>query len=452
MAATYTPRPPASGGSAWLVLGVILVAVLVIGAAWVVTWLPKEPDDVVPPNAEWPKDTDGDRYPDFEDAFPADPEEWADLNQNGIGDNSDDNDTDEDEDGYNDLVDLKDNVDAGILIELKSSKAIDDVDLVTGLAEVYFDVRINERQEARIDDLGYPYIIEVGSFYYMGKSLRFNVDDNRRYTKISIAMWDEDYSSQDDLVDIDGVNLADKTLDIMYDLVNGTWYGDDTDGLADGSSDGSASTDDDDGALSYNITAISISSLKTYAWSFNEDDYQMQISLSARQYYELKYSDVERWPWTYDEARKFVTVEDPSVIEVAMQLEEIADAQGFSELEEANFVLSFVQSIDYSFDNVSAGTNEYWRFPLETLYDQTGDCEDTSILYASIIEVMGFDAILMLLPGHMAVGLSCPGAGGGHYSFDSVEYYYCETTGPGWEVGDVPPEMWGAEMDPVQVP
>jgi hypothetical protein len=61
-------------------LGVVLVAALIIGAAWVVMWLPREPDDVLPPNAEWPKDTDGERYPDVEDAFPADPEEWADLN------------------------------------------------------------------------------------------------------------------------------------------------------------------------------------------------------------------------------------------------------------------------------------------------------------------------------------------------------------------------------------
>ncbi len=432
----------------------MVVAAIVVGAAWIVAALPREeePQQEILPNVAWPKDTDGDRYPDSEDAFPDDPNEWADINRNGIGDNSDLNSTDADNDGYNDLVDLKDGMDAGILIELKSTKIVDEVDYLTGMAEIYFNIKINDRQEARIDDAGYPYILDIGQYYYIGKSLRFNIDDNRRYDKISIELVEEDYTSNDDLVDLDGVNLGDRTLDIMLDIVNGTWYGDDTSGLADGSLDGSQSTDDDDGALSYNITVVPISGLKNYYWSFEGNDYSMQLNLSARDYYELKYSQVERWPSTYDEARGFVTVGDPSVAGAASELDALASAIGLSDLERANFVLSFVQSIDYSFDNVSAGANEYWRFPLETLYDQTGDCEDTSILYASIMEAMGVDAVLLLLPGQMAVGISCPGATGGHYYFESTDYYYCETTGPGWVVGEVPSEMRNAEVDLVQVP
>ena len=69
-----------------------------------------------------------------------------------------------------------------------------------------------------------------------------------------------------------------------------------------------------------------------------------------------------------------------------------------------------------------------------------------------IMEAMGNDAILLLLPGHMATGLSCPGASGSYYSFESKSYYYCESTGPGWEIGDVPPEMRNVEVDYIQVP
>ena len=89
---------------------------------------------------------------------------------------------------------------------------------------------------------------------------------------------------------------------------------------------------------------------------------------------------------------------------------------------------------------------------METLYDETGDCEDTSILYAAVMESMGYDAVLLLLPGHMASGLSCPGASGGHYVYESVSYYYCETTGEGWAIGEVPPEMKDVEVDIIQVP
>ena len=454
MAARYpgSPYTPPRKSNTGQIIAAILIVIIIIIAAYVVTTLPKKPGQNLPDIVAWPTDTDGDRYPDSMDAFPNNPKEWADANHNGIGDNSESYAQDNDSDGFNDLVDLQDGYDASILIELKTAKIIDQVDFLTGRGDVYFTISVNGRQEARIDDSGYPYIFRVGTTYNIDKSLRFNVDDNSRFTKISISMIDEDFFSKSDLIDIDGVNLADKTLDIMFDVVNGTWYGDNVNGLADGSLDGTQSSDDDDGVFGYDVNVVPISGLKTYAWIYGSDGYDMQLNLSAKQYYQYKYNGVDRSPEYYDEARGFVTVNDPAVVEVAGKLASIASARGFSQIERANFVLSFVQSIDYSYDNVSAGQNEYWRYPLETLYDQTGDCEDTSILYAAIMEAMGNDAILLLLPGHMATGLSCPGASGSYYSFESKSYYYCESTGPGWEIGDVPPEMRNVEVDYIQVP
>jgi len=454
MATRYTVSPhiPTRKNGTGQIIAAILIVVMIIIAAYAVMTLLKKPEPNPPDVVAWPIDTDGDRYPDTMDAFPSDSNEWADANQNGIGDNSESHSQDNDSDGFNDLVDLQDGFDAGILIELKTAKIIDEVDYLTGIGDVYFKISVNGRQESRIDDSSYTYIFQVGATYNIAKSLRFNVDDNSRFTKISISMIDDDFFSKSDLLDIDGVNLADKTLDIMFDMVNGTWYGDNLNGLADGSLDGTQSSDDDDGALGYDVSVVPISGLKTFAWIYGNDGYDMQLNLSAKQYYQYKYNGVDRSPEYYDEARGFVTVNDPSVVEVASELASMASARGFSQIERANFVLSFVQSIDYSYDNVSAGQNEYWRYPLETLYDQTGDCEDTSILYAAIMEAMDNDAILLLLPGHMATGLSCPGASGGHYSFESKSYYYCECTGPGWEVGDVPPEMRNVEVDYIQVP
>jgi hypothetical protein len=439
-------------GAGQIVAAILIVIMMIIAAYVVLTLLPKGPGQNPPGLVAWPTDSDGDRYPDNMDAYPNDPLEWADANHNGIGDNSESYAQDNDSDGFNDLVDLHDGFDAGILIELKTASITDQVDLLTGRGNVYFNIHVNGRQESRIDDSGYPYTFNVGTVYRIDKSLRFNVDDNSRFVKISISMIDEDFFSKSDPIDIDGVNLADKTLDIMFDTVNGSWYGDNLNGFADGSLDGTQSSDDDDGALSYDVSVVPISGLKTYAWSYAGDGYEMQLNLSAKQYYLYKYNGVDRSPDNYDDAKAFVTVNDPAVAEAASELASMASARGFSQIERANFVLCFVQSIDYSYDNVSAGQNEYWRYPLETLYDQTGDCEDTSILYAAIMEKIGNDAVLLLLPGHMATGLSCPGASGGHVTFESNDYYYCESTGPGWEVGEVPPEMSNAEVDCVQVP
>lgn len=47
-------------------------------------------------------DTDGDGYPDDEDAFPSDPEEWLDTDGDGVGNNAD---TDDDGDGVSDVSD-----------------------------------------------------------------------------------------------------------------------------------------------------------------------------------------------------------------------------------------------------------------------------------------------------------------------------------------------------------
>jgi hypothetical protein len=153
---------------------------------------------------------------------------------------------------------------------------------MTGMGNVYFVISVNGRQESRIDDAGYPYTFQTTITYSIGKSLRFNVDDNSRFTKLSISMVDEDFISGDDPVDIDGVNLADKTLDMMFDTVNGTWYGDNLNGLADGSLDGTQSSDDDDGSMGYDISVVPISGLKTYAWDYDGGGTDA-LNLSARE-------------------------------------------------------------------------------------------------------------------------------------------------------------------------
>ena len=97
----------------------------------------------------------------------------------------------------------------------------------------------------------------------------------------------------------------------------------------------------------------------------------------------------------------------------------------------------------YEDDSVYMGYEEYWKFPLETLYDHGGDCEDTSILLASLTEAMGYDASLLLFPGHMATGIHIdgdyPDLDGFYLRSDpDTVYYYCETTSTGYMVGQIP--------------
>lgn len=60
------------------------------------------------------------------------------------------------------------------------------------------------------------------------------------------------------------------------------------------------------------------------------------------------------------------------------------------------------------------------QYPVETLRKKQGICIETSILFASILEAMGFQAVLVIIPGHSFVGW--------HSEKDSKVYDFIETT------------------------
>lgn len=127
--------------------------------------------------------------------------------------------------------------------------------------------------------------------------------------------------------------------------------------------------------------------------------------------------------------------------------------KGWGDWDAVSFVLSFVHSMPYTSDKVSTGYDEYPRYPVETIVDGGGDCEDTAILFASIIREMDYGVVLLKLEedAHMAVGVLVsqdvvdnwrgryPLT---YYTTDEGEIYaYCETTGDGWELGHKPEDL-----------
>ncbi len=121
--------------------------------------------------------------------------------------------------------------------------------------------------------------------------------------------------------------------------------------------------------------------------------------------------------------------------------------------EKAEFVIDFVQNLPYVTDDVSRGYDDYPKFPTETLVDADGDCEDTAILLASILqaEPFNYDMILIEPPGHMAAGVYGEDLNGIYYELDGRDYYYIETTGTGWGVGDMPEQYEGERASLYQV-
>lgn len=180
--------------------------------------------------------------------------------------------------------------------------------------------------------------------------------------------------------------------------------------------------------------------MRHYEWRSGWSSYSLDLTID---YFDvLEYRDVyspqqrQQDIPTHERDRTFVTYDDPYVRALADELYTMTS--GMDDSDRLNVVTAFTQYIEYRSDTEDTGYEEYWKFPLETLYDMGGDCEDTSILLAALMEAMGYDSALLLFPGHMATGVSADGLSGTYYPYGGLNYYYCETTATGYRVGDTP--------------
>ncbi|BBL66660.1 hypothetical protein [Methanosarcina mazei] len=134
---------------------------------------------------------------------------------------------------------------------------------------------------------------------------------------------------------------------------------------------------------------------------------------------------------------------------IADTLVSLSNEYGLEEKKIPGLCVSFIQSLNYTSDLTSSGYDQYPRFPYETLFDNGGDCEDTSILSVAILQEMGYDVVLLELPEHMALGIKCsPETRGRSFEYNNNHYYYLETTGSNWEIGEMPEEY---KDEPVEV-
>lgn len=123
---------------------------------------------------------------------------------------------------------------------------------------------------------------------------------------------------------------------------------------------------------------------------------------------------------------------DPYVRAVAEYLGDLSE--GYGEYMRVSVALAFTQTATpYIADEELYGCGEYWAVPSETLRYHGGDCEDTAILLASILEAMGIEWKLLKYPDHLAVGAVIDGDG----------YLYCESAR-----SSVVPPGYGERPDP----
>lgn len=181
---------------------------------------------------------------------------------------------------------------------------------------------------------------------------------------------------------------------------------------------------------------------REYTWKYGS--YSVSLQLSADDY--LAATARDRGRVTVSSYADYITPDCPAVIALANA---IAAIDG----DPAKVALSFVQSIEYQTDIDGYGVDEYPAYPIETLVNGYGDCEDTAALYVSIMRALGYDAVLLAmfyLPGgHMAAGIAGPWESLFCIPYGGTTYYYCETTAP-CGIGEKPSHiLW--EPSKVQV-
>ncbi len=122
-----------------------------------------------------------------------------------------------------------------------------------------------------------------------------------------------------------------------------------------------------------------------------------------------------------------VDPDDPYVRKVADHV--LSETEGYPDDARKLAALRFVGgAIEYVPDADLYGCEDFWAAPAQTLYLHAGDCEDSSALLCSVLLAMGYDALLLHFPGHVAVGVESDAEAEGAWEHGGKRYVLCEST------------------------
>ncbi|MBR1973344.1 MAG: hypothetical protein IKA33_01550, partial [Candidatus Methanomethylophilaceae archaeon] len=179
---------------------------------------------------------------------------------------------------------------------------------------------------------------------------------------------------------------------------------------------------------------------RTFNWKDNSGiSHTYTLSILYSDYLGYAEDDIVRNQMGETHDLMFVTYKDEYIKKIA---EDFNTKYSTKSVEERiDIVLTMTQNIQYMYDSDTKGQEEYWKYPLETLFEQNGDCEDTSFLFCAIVKAMGHDTAIFIFDGHMAAGVSYDRQveGGDWYVIlGGKNYFYCETTATGYTIGHAP--------------
>jgi hypothetical protein len=389
-------------------------------------------------------DDDGDGFYDSIDLFPLDSSEWSDFDGDGIGDNAD---PDDDDDGVIDSVDSNDYADTGFILTFDTIRINEQMDYFDNYGEIYICFHWNYDYLQSWTPMDYIYsctpsdghwtLEDYTTYDISAYSVFIDLPEQHGSHSFGMSVWDAD-SWEDDPVDINPSSdynfyyfqySSQSTSQISYS--------------ADGAGDGQGW----DGVLTFSIqpTDVRTHGNREFTWEYDglTWSYDSDLSYSTYTYFRNLDHSTRGIEYIEDYAR-FSTPSEQYVIDLATDLENMAIQNGYTtDLEIAEFIYAFVGAIEYQFDIEAMGQSDYAKYPIEMLWHQAGDCEDAATLYISLVEAIGFDAMLMVglvkenseedWGGHAWAVIYIPDhSGDGWYgigSKSSLPFYFVEATG-----------------------
>ncbi len=139
-------------------------------------------------------------------------------------------------------------------------------------------------------------------------------------------------------------------------------------------------------------------------------------------------------------------IDDPAqdgvISDLIGEFRKIRAARQLSDDEYLELIALYVQSLQYK-----TNENTAVKFPVETIADSAGDCDDKSLLLAALLSREGYDVALLSFrqENHMALGI-----GSDDFRYGTTNYTFLETTNRSF-VG-IPAQKFGTETTLVSTP
>jgi hypothetical protein len=194
-----------------------------------------------------------------------------------------------------------------------------------------------------------------------------------------------------------------------------------------------------------------------FEWQFEGAEFRLSVPVDAEVYQGAKtaqksalfFKEIDELEWIPAYYRAFVDEpsQEPLYELMIRDLRRLRTPLGLDSDRYAELIVSAVQSLDYRTDPVYLEP----KFPVETVGDANGDCDDKTLLAAGLLAREGYDVAILLFEEeqHVALGIRADGS-----TFGNSGYALVETTTPtlfGW----VPDTLNGGitlESEPMVIP